>query len=133
MTPAAIRFLQGDDSIVVLAELRAAMLRWSEQTDDKPLALNRYVGLGTPRATRIALRDELLRDAAALMTGSRWARCRHLAEMARAFNVRRWPTWRRFGIPGDASSVDILLYRACGLGEPLPKTPEAFHLILPTD
>jgi hypothetical protein len=130
MTPAAIAFMQGDNTPEVLDELRAAMLRWAGQTDEKPKPLNRCHDLGTPRATRIDLRDALLREAAALLSGSRWARCRQLAEMARAFNTRRWPTWRRVGVPGDASAVDVLLFRACELGEPLPESPERFLSVL---
>jgi hypothetical protein len=129
--PDTIAFMQGDSTPEVLAEVRAAMMLWAKQTDEKPLGLNRCIGLGTPRTTRITLRDSLLREAAALLSGSRWARCRQLAELARAFNTRRWPTWRCVGVPGDASAVDVLLFRACELGEPLPESPERFLSVLP--
>jgi hypothetical protein len=129
--PAAVRFLLGDESVDTLADLRAAMLRWSAQTCEKPVGLNRCLGLSTPRATRIDLRDALLAQAAELLTGTRWARCKELAELARTFNARRYVSWKRAGIPTTASAIDVLLYRACEHGDPLPQTAEHYLNILP--
>jgi hypothetical protein len=130
MHPAAIAFMLGDTSPEVLAELRAAMVRWSEQTGDRPLPLNRVCGMGGPRSTRIDLRNALMLEAWALLEGTCWRRCKGLAEMARTFNVRLWPIWRRDGIPADASAVEILLFRACEFGEPLPVTPHGWRDIV---
>lgn len=126
----AIAFMLGDTSPEVLAGLREAMLRWSAQTGDRPMPLQRFTGMGGPRATRIAMRDELLIEAAALLSGSQWARCCELAKAAVAFNVRRWPLWQRHGVPPTASAVDCLLFRACELGEPLPETSHQWRSIL---
>lgn len=130
MQPAALAFLSGDTSPEVLDELRATMLRWAEQTGDRPLPLNRYLGMGGPRATRLAMRDALLVEAAELLDGTRWTRCCQLADMAHAFNVRRWPIWRRHGIPAGASAVDVLLFRACEFGEPLPGTAHQWRAVV---
>lgn len=127
---AAIAFLLGDESVDTLSAMRAAMLRWSAQTGEKPIGLNRCVSLSTPRATRIDLRDALVSQAAELLTGTRWARCKALAELARTFNARRYDSWALAGIPSTASTVDVLLFRACEQGEPLPQTPEQFLSIL---
>jgi hypothetical protein len=129
--PAALRFLLGDNDVAVLDELRATMLRWAAQTGEKPIGLNRCASLSTPRATRIDMRDALLVQAAELLTGTRWARCKAMAEMSRTFNARRYPSWLRAGIPSTASTIDVLLFRACELGEPLPESPENFLRILP--
>jgi hypothetical protein len=133
MTPAAIAFMQGDTSPEVLAELRAAMLRWSEQAGDKPLGLNRCMGLGGPRAVRIELRLKHLVDAAAVLPGpSHWARCQQLAEAARAFEIRRWPRWKKLDAPPpDARPVDVHLWHARRVGEELPQTPEAYIGVIP--
>lgn len=129
--PPAVRFLAGDSDAALLADLRASILRWAEQQDDRPLPLNRLLGLRSPRATRQALRDALLADAAALLDGTRWSRCKQIAELARAFNARRFSVWSRAGVPESASAVDRLLYRAREQGEPLPETPEQYLNILP--
>ena len=129
--PAALRFMLGDNDAAVLDELRADMLRWAAQTGEKPIGLNRCASLSTPRATRIDMRDALLAQAAELLTGTRWARCKALAELARAFNARRYDAWVRAGIPSTAGTVDVLLFRACEQGESLPQTPEQFLSILP--
>lgn len=127
---AALAFALGDESPEVLAELRARLLRWADQRDDA-LPLNRVLSLGSTRATRLAMRDALLVEASELLAGTRWARCKLLAELGRTFHARRYDVWRRHGIPDGASEVDLLLYRACELGESMPKTPEQFLSILP--
>lgn len=131
MQPAFIRFLLGDRSPEVLDAVQADGLRWAEQTGGRPTPLNQYLGMGGPRAARILLRDALLVEAADLLDeGTRWARCCRLAEMARAFNVRRYPIWRRHGLPADASAVDVLLFRACEFGEPLPETAHQWRSVV---
>lgn len=77
MVPGAVfRFIRRDKGPEVLAELRRRFLAW------------------------LALRDHYLTEAAALLEGpSTWQRCRQLAGAARAFEVRRWPIWRRLDAP----------------------------------
>lgn len=124
--------MRGDASPEAAAEVAACMLRWAKQSsDDDPLPLNRFLGLGSPRTTRIALRDSLVIEASMLLEGSRWSRCKQLAELARKFHAGRYDVWRRVGIPAGTSDVDRLLFDACDLGEPLPRTPESYLSILP--
>lgn len=126
-----LAFVRGDASPETVAEIAERMLRWVKQTADDPLPLNRMLGLGRPRAARIALRDSLVIEASMLLEGSRWSRCKQLAELARTFHAGRYDVWRRVGIPAGASDVDRLLFDACDLGEPLPRTPEGYLSILP--
>ena len=122
----------GDTSPEVVAELRAAILRWSEQGDDRQIELRRFLGLGTVGATRRAMRDALIVEASVLMVGSRWQRCQQLAAMAGEMNVRRYSVWARFGIPQTASEAERLLFRARHYGEPLPESGVAYLSILPS-
>lgn len=141
MTPAAIRFLQGDNSLEVLSELRAAMLRWSEQTGGGPLPLHRMFGLGGPSITLTELRNAILIKAADLLAAdlppdaTRWLRCQNIAKRTKAFEVSRWPSWRKAEAPPEsASAVNRLFFEARKLsGTALPRTPEAFLSILPID
>lgn len=128
--PAALAFMLGSDSPETLADLRAAMLRWSEQTGDRTMDMHRFMGLGTPRLTRLDRRDALLAEVFDHLEGTRWARCRQLAEMARTFNTRRWPVWQRDGLPAGAAPVDVLLFRACEVIESLPETPHGWRDIM---
>lgn len=133
MTPDAIAFMQGDTSPEVLAEVRAAMLRWTEQTGDRPLGMHRFFGIGGPRAARIELRLNHLLAAADVLPGpSHWARCQQLAEAARAFRTRRWQRWKDLDAPPpEARPVDAHLWHARRVGEELPETPEAYCGIVP--
>jgi len=126
-----LAFMRGDASPEAVAEVAAGMRRWVSQTSDDPLPLNRMHGLGSPLATRMALRNSLVTDASMLLEGSRWSRCKQLAELARKFHAGRYDVWRRLGIPAGTSDVDRLLFDACDLGEPLPRTPESYLSILP--
>jgi len=129
--PTAIAFMLGDNTPAVLDELRAAVLCWSEQAGDKPLPLHRFLGMGGPRATRTALRDELLVEVVALLDGgTQWSQCKQLADAARAFYARRWEVWRKHGIPSGASAVDVLFYRVLDMGGRLPKTQHGWRDIL---
>lgn len=128
--PAAIAFMLGDTSPEVIAGVRAAIADWSQQTGDRPVPLHRFMGLGGPRAARIALRDELLIEAAELLDGNPWGKCERLAKAALAFNTRRGDVWDRHGIPSDASAVDTLFFRARAFGESLPESPGQWRTIL---
>lgn len=132
VTPLVIAFMQGDTSAEALSEVRARLLQWTAQRDEDPIHLNRMLGLGSPLRTRIALRDAHLVQAAELLTGSRWSRCKALAELARTFNARRYDSWKRAGIPAKAGEVDVLLFHACEIaGAPLPQTSEQYLNIIP--
>ena len=58
--------MRGDASPEAVAEVAAGMRRWVSQTSDDPLPLNRMHGLGSPLATRMALRNSLVTDASML-------------------------------------------------------------------
>jgi len=128
---AAINFVLGVETAADIAELRERVLRWADQRQADPLPLNRMLGLGSCRATRLSIRDALLTEASGLLTGTRWSRCKQLAESARTFNVRRYNAWRRSGVPAGATDLDLLLFKACEIGEKLPETPEQLLNILP--
>lgn len=115
------------------AWLQDGLRRWMQQASGGQLDLHRMLGLGGPRAVRIALRCQHLVAAAALLPGpSHWARCQQLAEAARAFSTRRWPRWQRLDAPPlDARPVDVHLWHAARLGEDLPETAEAYLNALP--
>lgn len=128
---AAVRFLLGDNSPVVLEDVRAAWLRWAGQDGGARLVgLHRYLGTGGPMATRLALRDALLTEAAALLPGpGDWDRARQLFESARTYLARRHDTWNRHGVPACAAPVDVLIRRAMAFQD-LPETPEGFFSVL---
>lgn len=127
MTPAALAFMHGDTSPEVLADMRASLLRWAEQTGDKPLGLHRCLSLGGPRNTRASLRNHHLQLAAAMLPGpSSWARCQQLAEACRTFEARRFQAWKKLdAIPDRASELDRVLWNARQFGE-LACTPENY-------
>lgn len=129
--PAALAFMLGSDSPETLAELRAAMLRWAEQGDDRPIELRRFLGLGTVCKARQALRNALVVDASALLVGGRWQRCKQLAAMAAEMNARRYSVWVSLGVPPDVGEAWRLLFHARHYGEPLPESDEAYLNILP--
>lgn len=122
--------MQGDNSTEVLAEMRAAMLRWADQRDDQ-LPLNRVLSLGSTRSTRLAMRDALLVEASELLSGSRWSKCKMLAKLGGEFNDRRYRSWKNQGIPSMATAAELLVYRAADIGEELPKSPEHYLRVLP--
>lgn len=125
--PAIIRLINGDESPTVLAELRAGVLRWAAQTGDKPLHLERVLGLGGPRSVRAELRRMHLLRAAELLPGpKKWDRCRQLAEACRLFENRRWPAWRGQDEPPEhATDLDRVLWDARQHGE-LACSPENY-------
>lgn len=131
MQPAVVRFLLGDDSPLVLEDVRAAWLRWAAQDGGARLVgLHRYLGSGGPLATRLALRDALLAEAAGLLPGpGDWDRARQLYEAARAYLVRRHDTWNRLGIPATAAPIDVLIRRAMTF-EDLPQSAEGYYALL---
>lgn len=128
---AAVRFLLGDNSPRVMEDVRAAWLRWAAQDGGARLVgLHRYLGTGGPLATRLALRDALLIEAADLLPGpGDWDRARQLYEAARTYLARRHDTWNRLGVPAGAAPVDMLIRRAMGF-ESLPQSPEGFYAVL---
>lgn len=128
--PPAIAFALGDRSAETVDAVAAELLRWSDQPDGRPLPLHRLFGLRNHRAARRLLRDALVVEAAALLDGSRWAKCKELAAMAAAMNKRRFRTWLQFGIPEAATEPERLLFRARH-HEPLPESAEAYLSILP--
>lgn len=121
--------------------LQAMALRWLFDPAAPRLGIHRLLGWGGPRMARTELRNELLIEADALLAAqmphdaSHWARCQRIAESTRAFEARRWPSWRKSDAPPEyAGAVDRLLFSARQLsGSDLPQTPEAFLSILPTD
>lgn len=133
MVPDAVfQFIRGGEGPEVLDDMRRRIKAWLTDDAERPLPLHRHLGLGGPQAARLALRDHYLTEAAALLEGpSTWQRCRQLAEAARAFEVRRWPIWRRFDSPPThAGPVDAMLWHARHLGGELPATPENYLNIL---
>lgn len=110
--------LSGQPSPESLAWLAAGARRWLEQEVDRPLPLERMLGIGRPRSVRAEMRRHHLRAAAALLDApTRWKRCVELAEACRAFEARRWPVWRRLDAPpAHASPVDVELWRARQFG-----------------
>jgi hypothetical protein len=126
---AALDFLAGNTSPEVLVELRAQMLRWVEQAGERSLPLHRFIGLGVPRFTRIALRNHhLLRVAAMLPGPTSWKRCEQLADACRIFENRRYPAWRAQKLdspPDHATEIDRELWEARQFG-PLACSPENY-------
>ncbi len=132
MNDLVLAFMRGDRSPEAADEVAACMLRWAEQYTDNPLPLNRLLGIRSPRAARQAMRDAALIQASELLEGTRYGKCRALAEMATVFHVRRYDVWRRFGVPGTASPAELLMFGAFDRGDPHPPlTPEAYLNILP--
>lgn len=128
---AFIRFLMGDQSREVLQAIRADGLRWLEQQVDRPLPLERMLGIGRPRSVRAELRHIHLRAAANLLDApTRWKRCCALAEACRTFEARRWPIWRHLSAPpAHASPVDAELWHARQFGA-LAEKPHSFLDVL---
>ena len=129
--PAILRFIDGDESAAVLAELRAGMLRWAAQAGDKPLPLQRVLGLGGPSIVRAELKRMHLLRAAELLPGpGRWRRCQQLADACRLFEFRRWPVWCGLDSPPErASDIERVLFEARQFG-PLACTPENYLTLL---
>ena len=128
VNPAFIRFLLGDESATTLEAIRAQAMRWVMQAgEDRPIHLNRMLGLGGPRLVRAELRHHHLGQAMGLMPGpTSWRQRVQLAEAVRTFEARRWPTWRKLDAPPPhASTVDQILWAARQFG-PLAATPEAY-------
>ena len=71
---------------------------------------------------RLKQRDELLREAHGLMTGTPWGRCVQLEAAIARFESTIWCRWRdREAPPEGCSALRSLLFRARQLG-PLPSS-----------
>ena len=75
--------------------------------------------------TRRRARDEFLREAHGLMSGTPWGKCVALEAEIRKFETLVWPRWRRETPPEGCSALRRHLFEARRLG-PLPST--ARHL-----
>lgn len=97
----------------------AAVARWWREGDT--LSFHRCAGIGTRQKTMDAIRNDLLRQAAAHLAGCPSRRAETLAAMCRDFEARLWPLWRGDPEPpARAGSVNALLFRAKHLGAALP-------------
>lgn len=132
MNDLVLAFMRGDRSPEAADEVAKRMRRWAAQPADSPLPLNQMLGIRSPRAARMAMRDAALIEASELLEGTRYGKCKALAEMATVFHVRRYDVWRRFGVPETASPAELLMFGAFDQGDPHPPlTPEAYLSILP--
>ena len=125
MTP-ALALLTGNETEADMERIQAAMLAWL--TDEQGPSLHQRLGLSR-RAARCELRNAHLRAAAALLAGDPWPRAEQLAESCRAFEVRRWPKWRRSGPPSTATDLDRELFSARQYGDVCMSTRQTFRII----
>jgi hypothetical protein len=80
--------------------------------------------------TRRRARDELLREAHGLMSGTPWGRCVQLEAEISRFEAVLWPRWRdRDTPPEGCSMLRSLLFRARQCG-PLPATARQLRNII---
>lgn len=79
--------------------------------------------------SRLSARDERLREAHGLMSGTNWGRCVQLAAEIHRFEALVWTRWRdRETPPEGCSRLRSLLFRARRCG-PLPGTARQLHNI----
>ena len=119
---AALEFLLGDESAETLAALRGGFIRYAAHDGaGSAISLNRYIGLPvSPAKIRLTLRDQLLRQAGALIEApTPWIRAGVLAEAVRCFERRKWRLgWRHLEEPPlRATAMEALLFRARGWAE----------------
>ena len=124
---AVINIINGVSTEADMERIQAAMLAWL--TDEQGPSLHQRLGLSR-RAARCELRNTHLRAAAAYLPQSDpWPRAEQLAESCRAFEVRRWPKWRRSGPPTTASDLDRELFSARQYGDVCMSTRQTFRII----
>lgn len=100
--------------VELAAAARTALRCWIMQAEaERPLPLHRFLGIGDRHSARLALRDALVREAAALTGGqTRGRRAELLAGHVKQLN-RKWRLWRDLGEPpAHAAPVLQLLWRA---------------------
>ena len=124
---AAERFIVGTASEADLDQLRQALLDWITDTDKGP-QLQARIGI-TRRSARTALRNQHLRAAGRHLSGERWQRATALADLTRAFLIRRWQRYQRTGLPADASPIDRELFQARRFAE-IDLSPRALFDII---
>ena len=122
----ALALLTGNETEADLGRIRLALERWLTDTDGP--SLQAYLGISRSTA-RKALRDRHLRAAATYLDGGPWSKALALGEAARAFEVRRWPKWRRSGPPTTASDLDLELFSARQYGDVCMSTRQLFRII----
>lgn len=110
--------------------LQAGAIAWMRNGGTP--ALNRFLDCPSPDGLRRIQRNELLREAAALLEAETpWQRAGKLRERVRLFELRKWPVWFRLDTaPPHATDLERVLFELLRLETELPDTHRQYHTIL---